>query len=431
MQKVCIIGAGYVGLVTGTCLAEIGHHVICIDNNKDKINALCKGIVPIYEPGLKSLIQKNTRRKRLVFSDRIKDGVKSSGIIFIAVNTPPHADGSADLSFVENVASEIARQMNSYKVIVEKSTVPIATCHRVEETIRRNLIKRVSFDVVSNPEFLREGSAIKDFLKPDRIVIGSNSKRASQIMKKLYRPIKSHLLITDVKSAELIKHASNSFLALKISFINAVSRVCDLTGADVLKVADGMGRDKRIGPAFLNAGVGYGGSCFPKDVAAFAWISRIKGYDFQLLNEIHRINEEQKEILFKKITDIVWNLQGKTITVLGLSFKPETDDLRNAPSLDIIRTLLKNDVKVKVHDPVCMSQFKKMIPGIEICKDPYDALDRSDCLVLVTEWQQYKKLNFDRVKRVMKSLNVVDGRNVYDPRYLKKKGFKYRGIGRS
>lgn len=431
MQKVCVIGTGYVGLVTGTCLAEIGHRVICIDSNKEKIDSLKKGITPIYEPGLEQLVRKNMKRKRLLFSENIREGVRSSGIIFIAVNTPPHQDGSADLSFVETVAAEIAEAMNSYKVVVEKSTVPIATCHRVEETIRRNARKKLTFDVVSNPEFLREGSATKDFLKPDRIVVGSNSPRASKIMRELYKPIKATLLITDVRSAELIKHASNSFLALKISFINAVSRICDLAGADIIKVAEGMGLDTRIGPAFLKAGIGYGGSCFPKDIAAFAWIARKKGYDFRLLEEVRRINEEQKKELIKKITDAVWNIEGKTISLLGLSFKPETDDLRNAPSFDIIRMLLKAKAKVKVHDPVCMEKVQSVFPGIEFCNNAYEALKDSHCLVLVTEWDEYKKLDFKKVKKVMKNHTVVDGRNLYDPGKIKKMGFIYKGIGRS
>lgn len=431
MQKICMIGAGYVGLVTGTCLSEIGHNVICIDSNREKIDSLRKGIVPIYEPGLEKLIKKNVKRKRLLFSDDIKEGIRSSNVIFIAVNTPPHSDGSADLSFVEAVAAEIAATMNGYKVVVEKSTVPIATCHRVEETIRRNAIKKITFDVVSNPEFLREGTAVKDFLKPDRIVVGSNSERASKIMRELYKPIKAPILITDVKSAELIKHASNSFLALKISYINAVSRICDVTGADIVKVAEGMGLDKRISSSFLNAGIGYGGSCFPKDIEAFAWISRKKGYNFKLLNEVRNINDEQKKELIKKIIDVVWNIQGKTISILGLSFKPDTDDLRNAPSLDIIKMLLQSKAKVKAHDPVCADKVKSMFPQVEFFDNPYDALEGSHCLVLVTEWKEYLKLNFKKVKRIMKNHNIVDGRNAYDPTKIKKLGFIYRGIGRS
>ncbi|MFH1380030.1 MAG: UDP-glucose/GDP-mannose dehydrogenase family protein [bacterium] len=429
MQKVCIVGTGYVGLVTGVCLAEIGHNVICIDNNQDKVSSLKKGIVPIYEAGLEKLVKKNSAKKRLFFSSSIKEGVDQSNIIFIAVNTPPLPDGSADLSFVEAVACEIAHTMKSYKVIVEKSTVPIETCHRVKETIARNIRKKLTFDVVSNPEFLREGTAVRDFLKPDRIVIGSDTFKASRIMQNLYKPIKAPHVLCDVKTAELIKHASNSFLAMKISFINSVSRICDLTGADITKVAEGMGLDKRINPAFLKAGIGYGGSCFPKDVAAFAWIARNKGFDFKLLDEVRKINNGQIDEILKKITNVLWNIQGKLVTILGLSFKPETDDLRNAPSLEIIKHLLSAKARIKVHDPICMEKVKSLFPGLEFCADPYKALADSCCLILVTEWDEYKKLNFRKVKKLMKGRNIVDGRNMFNPQKIKNMGFIYRGVG--
>ncbi|MFH1283607.1 MAG: UDP-glucose/GDP-mannose dehydrogenase family protein [bacterium] len=429
-KKVAIVGTGYVGLVTGSCLAEIGHKVLCIDNNTEKINQLKKSIIPIYEPGLKKIVEKNSRRGRLSFSTSIKEGVSQADIIFIAVNTPPREDGSADLSFVETVAREIALSMKSYKIIVEKSTVPVETGSWVETTIKRSITKNVQFDVVSNPEFLREGCAINDFLKPDRIVIGVKTKKAEKIMKELYRPIKAPLIITDIKSAEIIKHASNSFLATKISFINSVANICERVGADVKKVAVGMGLDKRINPSFLNAGVGYGGSCFPKDVSAFYWISKKLGYDFKILQAVKNVNENQKKHFMTVLEETIWNLKEKTVGVLGLSFKPDTDDLRNAPALEIIKKILDLGARIKVYDPVCMDKVKIIFPEIEYCKNIYECAADCDCLLLITEWDEFKKMDIKKIKKIMKTPVLLDGRNIFEPKSMKKLGFIYKGIGR-
>ncbi|MHB9156267.1 MAG: UDP-glucose dehydrogenase family protein, partial [Endomicrobiales bacterium] len=358
MRTVCVVGTGYVGLVTGACLAEIGHKVICVDNDKKKIALLKKGKIPIYEPGLGELVKKNVGKTKLSFSTDIKEGVKKCEVLFIAVGTPPREDGSADLSYVEGVACEIARNMKSYKLIVDKSTVPVETGEWVATTIQRNLKADIPFDVASNPEFLREGSAVHDTFHPDRIVIGVKSKKAEHILKEIYAPLKAPVLVTDIKSAEIIKHASNSFLAMKISFINAISNICERVGADITKVAEGMGTDKRIGRAFLNAGIGFGGFCFPKDLEAFLWISRKLGYEFNLLKEVKEINEKQKGLLVKKIEDTVWNLNGKIIGVLGLAFKPETDDMRFAPSIDIIRQLQERGAVIRAYDPASMEKAK-------------------------------------------------------------------------
>jgi len=331
MRNVCVIGTGYVGLVTGACLSELGHKVICVDNDISKIALLKKNKIPIYEPGLEEIVKKNTKNKRLSFTAKIKEGVEKSEIIFIAVGTPPRDDGSADLSYVEIVAREIAENMNTYKLIVDKSTVPVETGERGEMTIKRNIKKNIDFDVASNPEFLREGSAVYDTFNPDRIVVGVKTKKAETLLKELYSPIKAPVLVTDIKSAEIIKHASNSFLAMKISYINAVANICEKTGADIVKVAEGIGMDSRIGKSFLNAGIGFGGFCFPKDLEAFYWISKKVGFDFKLLKEVKEINEYQRALLLKKIEEAVWNLKGKTIGILGLAFKPETDDMRFAP----------------------------------------------------------------------------------------------------
>ncbi|MBW2970925.1 UDP-glucose/GDP-mannose dehydrogenase family protein, partial [Candidatus Woesearchaeota archaeon] len=368
-MKVAIIGTGYVGLVTGTCLAEIGHRVICVDNNKDKINVLNSGGIPIYEPGLLELIKKNVAAKRLIFSTELPSAVKQSEVIFIAVGTPPRDDGSADLSYVENVARQVAQAMERYTVVVEKSTVPVETGEWVKRTIELYNKRGIPFDVVSNPEFLREGSAVKDFLEPDRIVVGVGSKKAEKIMRELYEPIKSELVVTDIKSAELIKHASNSFLATKISFINAVANVCEKTGADIKMVAHGMGLDSRIGPRFLNAGIGYGGSCFPKDVDAFIHISDNVGYDFRLLKEVQAINKLQREKFLRKVHDAMWIVKDKRIAIWGLSFKPNTDDMREAPSIDVINALQREGAKITAHCPGALETAKEHLKGVEMHKN--------------------------------------------------------------
>lgn len=433
-MNITIIGTGYVGLVTGACLADLGNKVICADNDSRKISQLKKLIIPIYEPGLDDITRRNVKEKRLSFSSDIKTAVKKSTIIFIAVGTPSLENGEADLTGVENVAKVIARNINGYKLIVEKSTVPVETGSWVAHTIKVNLPKSrrggLTFDVASNPEFLREGQAIRDFMNPDRIVIGVESQRAKKLLLELYKPLRTHILVTDIKSAEIIKHASNSFLATKISFINAIAQICELVGADVAKVADGMGLDKRIGRAFLDAGVGYGGSCFPKDIDAFITIARKSGYDFELLKAVKEINEGQKRHLLKKIKGALWLLKDKHIAILGLSFKPNTDDLRNAPALDIILELQKDGAKVKAFDPQSMDKASRILSGVKFCKDVYDAARGSDCLVVTTEWNEFKEIDFPRLKRMMAQPIIVDARNIYEPRELKKLGFRYIGIGR-
>ena len=429
-MKICVIGTGYVGLVTGTCFAELGNNVICVDSDTEKIDTLQKGIMPIYEPGLEEIVHRNVREERLSFTTSIAEGVNASDIIFIAVGTPPKEDGEADLSFVEEVARDIALNMKSYKVIVEKSTVPVETGEWVAHTIKINNKNKVEFDVVSNPEFLREGTAIYDTMNPDRIVIGVRSERAEKIMRELYKPFNATIIVTDIKSAEIIKHASNAFLAMKISFINAVSRICELTGADVVKIAEGMGYDSRIGKAFLNAGCGFGGFCFPKDLEAFIKISEKLGYDFELLRAVKRINEEQKGLMVKKIKDALWIIKGKTIGILGLAFKPNTDDMRFAPSIDIIKQLQTEGARIKAFDPVAMERAGRLLEDVEFCKDAYETAIDSDCLAILTEWNEFKELDLLRIKEAMKNPIIIDGRNIYDPATMKEMGIVYVGIGR-
>jgi len=429
--NICVIGTGYVGLVTGTCFAELGNKVVCVDIDKSKINSLKKGKVTIYEPGLKELVKRNLRQKRLLFTTSIKAGMKNAQIIFIAVGTPPKPSGEADLTYVENVCCQIANNMTSYKLIVEKSTVPIETGEWVEQIIKQNLKRKVSFDVASNPEFLSEGSAIDDFMHPDRIVIGVETKKAKGLLAELYRPLRAPIIVTNIKSAEIIKHASNSFLATKISFINAISNICEKTGADVIEVARGMGMDKRIGKAFLNAGAGFGGFCFPKDLLAFVHICEKLGYDFGLLREVDRINTEQKAVIIGKIKQNLQDLDKKVVGVLGLSFKPNTDDIRYAPAIDIIRILQSEGAKIKAYDPKAMKRAKKELKGIQFCKSPYAAAEKSDCLILITEWNEFKELDFTRIKKLLNKPFIMDCRNIYDPKKMKRLGFKYIGIGRN
>ena len=431
-MKIAIIGAGYVGLVSGVCLASIGHDVICVDNNSKKITSLKKGQVPIYEPGLKELMEGLVKKKKLSFSISIKEATKESAVIFIAVGTPSKKNGDADLTYVENVAREIARSMNSYRLIIEKSTVPTSTGQRVAKTIKANLPKgkKVEFDVASNPEFLREGSAIADFMNPDRIVIGVESKKAEELLKEVYNPLKAKIVVTNINSAEMIKHASNSFLAMKISFANALSQICDRAGADVIKVAEGMGYDKRIGRAFLNAGIGYGGSCFPKDVDAFIRLSKKYGYDFRLLEEVRQVNEDQKASFVQLIEDKLWIVKDKKIGVLGLAFKPETDDIRNAPALDILKKLLAEGARVHACDPEAVESTKRVLKGIKYETDVYKLAKNCDCLLLLTEWPQFKDLDFKKIHKNMHQPIIFDGRNFWDKKKLKKIGFEYYGIGR-
>ncbi|KJJ85741.1 UDP-glucose 6-dehydrogenase [Candidatus Omnitrophus magneticus] len=430
-MKVSIIGAGYVGLVTGACLAELGNEVLCVDRNVSKIEILNSGSVPIYEPGLEELIQKNSGKKRLSFTVSIEEGVRFADVIFICVGTPPRDDGSADLTAIEEVSDIIAECMDSYKLVVEKSTVPVETGEWVKKTIEKFKRNSAEFDIASNPEFLREGSAIEDFMNPDRIVIGVESLKAETILRELYRPLDAKIVVTNTKGAEIIKHSANSFLAMKISFINALSNICEKTGADINEVAEGIGLDKRINPYFLKAGIGFGGSCFPKDVKAFIHICEKLGYPFNLLKEVEKINEYQKENAFIKLREMLWNIPGKIIAVWGLAFKPNTDDIRSSPSIDIIKKLLKEGAKIKVFDPAAMEKAKEELgDSVIYCNDTYTSATGSDCIVLMTEWNEFKEIDWNRIKKIVRQPVVLDGRNIYDPVKLKNMGFEYRGMGR-
>ncbi|MBI4061644.1 MAG: UDP-glucose/GDP-mannose dehydrogenase family protein [Elusimicrobia bacterium] len=435
-HDVCVVGAGYVGLVTGACLAEIGHRVVCVDSDPRKLKSLKAGKIPIHEPGLDALFRRVVRSGRLSFASSVEEGIRYKGrraaVVFIAVGTPPRADGSADLSSVEAVAETVARHMSGYTVIVDKSTVPVETGDWVSKTIQRFNKTGVPYDVVSNPEFLSEGSAVKDFMKPDRVVLGVSSKRAEILMREIYAPLKATVLVTDLKSAELIKHASNSFLATKISYINAVSSLCEKVGADVKMVAQGMGLDRRIGPLFLNAGIGFGGFCFPKDLEAFYWISRQKGYDFKLLKSVQEVNERQLSWVSRKIEEKLWNLEGKTVAVLGLTFKPNTDDMRFAPSIQVVAGLRERGVKVRAFDPVSMERARALpaFKGVHFAKNEYDAIKGCDALAVVTEWPQFKSLDLRRAKKLMRTAVLLDGRNIFDPAKARALGFDYAGVGR-
>ncbi len=434
-MDIAIVGSGYVGLVTGVCLAHIGHRVICVDNDREKIRRLKAGRVPIYEPGLEDLMRELTRKGRLTFSTSVGQATKASQVVFIAVGTPSKPNGEADLTYVENVAREIALNMDSYRLIVEKSTVPAATGSRIRRTVELNLPKRlrkngVPFDVASNPEFLREGCAVADFLKPDRVVIGVGSKRAEKILREIYRPVKTRLVVTDINSAEMIKHASNAFLAMKISFANALSRVCEAVDADVLKVVEGMGLDRRIGRAFLDAGIGYGGSCFPKDVDAFIRLSEKHGYPFRLLREVREVNARQQEHFVRLIEDKLWNIKGKTVGVWGLAFKPDTDDMRNAPSVVIVERLQKEGARIRAYDPQAMGNARRIFKKVTFCKDAYAAARGSDCLLLLTEWDVFREVDLKKVLRAVRRPLIFDGRNLYAERDLEGMGFEYYGIGR-
>ena len=433
--NICMVGTGYVGLVSGACLAELGHRVVCVDNNPAKIKMLEKGVMPIYEDDLERVVKKNVKAGRLHFAGSVKEGILHNGhraeAVFIAVGTPPREDGSADLSAIEKVSEEVAKNMTDYTVIVEKSTVPVATCDWIDKTVKRHNKKHLPFDVASNPEFLREGTAVWDFLKPDRVVVGVSSKQAEALMRRVYKPMKgAPIVMTSVKSAELIKHASNSFLSTKISFINAVANVCEKTGANVEDVARGMGLDKRIGASFLKAGIGFGGFCFPKDLEAFYWLSSQVGYDFALLKNVKDINESQKMWAIKKVEEELWNLEGKTVALLGLAFKPETDDMRFAPSIDIVREFKKRGASVRGFDPVSQENAKQLIKGMYFARDAYDCVKGADCIVLVTEWKQFAALDLAKLMKLASHPIMVDGRNLYDPARMRAMGWTYRSVGR-
>lgn len=437
-MNVSLIGTGYVGLVTGICLAEFGINVMCMDIDREKIHKLNEGTLPIYEPGLEELMKKNYNEGRIKFSTDIKEAVKHGKVIFIAVGTPALEDNNADLQYVFQVVKEIGIYMEEYKVIVDKSTVPVGTGQRVKNEIKYILKQRkkdIPFDVVSNPEFLREGRALKDFMKPDRIVIGAESEKAIDIMKSIYRiqnMIDIPLIITNIETAEIIKYASNAFLSTKVSFINEIANMCELCNADISIVSRAMGLDTRIGSQFLNPGPGFGGSCFPKDTKAMVSIGKKIGYVPRIIESVITVNENQIYLMVKKIEKLVGNLENKVITILGLAFKPETDDIRESPSIYIIQEILKKHGKVKVFDPQAMENVKKLYPSLDIqySEDTYKACVNSDCIVLLTEWKEFHDLNFVRLKRLVRRPIFIDLRNVYEPEYIKKAGFLYEGVGR-
>lgn len=452
-QSICVVGSGYVGLVAAVCFAEIGHTVVCVDKDVAKIASLRNGGVPIFEQNLPEVLARH-RGKRVTFTTDLQSAVERSNAVFIAVGTPQSDNGGADLSYVENVVSGIAGSIDSYKVIVEKSTVPVYTNGWIRRVLCRHGVRPEDFDVVSNPEFLREGSAISEFLHPDRIVIGASSERAANLMRRIYAPLttgeyykrsdslagkcsSSHpapLLVTSPQSAELIKHASNAFLALKISFINAVANLSEAVDADVEEVAAGIGLDHRIGPAFLRAGLGYGGSCFPKDLAAFHWVAQQHGVDFPLLQEIRRINELQKEFFFKKVVSTLWNLRGKRLAVLGLSFKGGTDDVRESPAVEITRKLLDAGALVNAYDPAAAENAKEVLPetpNLRYAKDIYDAARNADAILILTDWKEFGTIDLALLKELVRFPVVIDGRNLYCSEKMREQGFTYVSVGRS
>ncbi len=429
-MKLTIIGTGYVGLVTGACFAEVGHHVICVDNDAAKVKLLQGGGIPIYEPGLAELVRKNVASGRLQFTASTPEGVEKSDVIFIAVPTPPLADGGVDLSFIEKVAREIALALTSYKIVVDKSTVPVRTGDQVAETIKRYNKARVDFDVVSNPEFLREGFAVADLMRPDRIVIGVRSQRAVAAMKEVYAPFNAPIIVTDINSAELIKHAANSFLALKISYINAISIICEASGANVQEVANGIGMDVRIGRRFLDASLGFGGSCFPKDLSAFIQISKQLGYDFTLLTEVQRINTQQMDRFVKKIVDTLWVLKDKKIGVLGLAFKQNTDDVRMSPAIELCQRLQKEGAILRVHDPKAMDKARAILTDVTYVSDMNEVAEGCDALVIATEWPEFKQLDLERARKALTHPILFDGRNLFELQEMERLGFIYKSIGR-
>jgi len=434
-MKIAIIGTGYVGLTTGTCLADFGHQVTCVDNDPKKIEKLKQGKSPIFEPGLEELIAKNKQTGNLIFTDEIGPVVKDSEVIFICVNTPPKEDGHADLKYVEKVAREIAENINGeYKVIVDKSTVPVKTAEKVKETILRYSIDQAKFDVVSNPEFLKEGTAVKDTMEPDRIVIGADSQKAKEKMLEVYKPLidktNAPVKIVSVRSAELIKHGANTFLATKISFANLIAQTCEEAGADALEVLEAIGLDERIGRYFLNPGIGFGGSCFPKDIAAYKKTLEILGIDSSLVESVQKINESAIEKFLQKIEKELWVIDNKEIAVLGIAFKANTDDIRNAPALKLIKKLKSDGANIQAYDPQAMENAKKEIPDIKYFDNPYEAIKGVEALVICTEWDEFKNLDLQKIKELMVTPIIFDGRNIFNPAKMKELGFRYYGVGR-
>jgi len=434
-MRLTVVGAGYVGLTTAVCFAHLGNEVMVVEKLPEKVQALKEGKVPFYEPGLEEMLKENLSLGRLSFTTDLKEGLDFSDVIFICVGTPQRPDGSADLSQVEEVARETARLMEGYKLLVEKSTVPVNTHKLIKRTVERYLKRRgkiLEFDVASNPEFLREGSAVRDFLEPDRIVIGVESERARRIMEELYKDFKCPIIFTDPATSELIKHASNSFLAMKISYINMVADLCEKVGADVRLVAEGMGYDKRIGREFLRAGIGWGGSCFPKDIKAFIKMAKDHGVDFSLLEEVDKINQRRAVQFVEKVKSVLWSLKDKTLAVWGLSFKPNTDDIREAPSLRLVPMLLKEGARLKLYDPKAMENFKKLYPpgkDLDYAPDMYSAVEGASALLIFTEWEEFQRADLSRVKELMELPIIIDGRNIYDPDVVRGLGFEYYGVG--
>jgi UDPglucose 6-dehydrogenase len=432
-MNICVVGSGYVGLVTGACLADFGMTVTSVDKDMNKIARLRRGEIPIYEPGLRSIVEKNVEAGRLSFSTDLGDAIEDALAVFIAVGTPPREDGSSDLTFVREVAESIGRHLNGYKVIVTKSTVPIGTGRMIEEIVSRVSANGQEFAVVSNPEFLREGSAIEDFLRPDRLVIGSRDPRAIEIMLDIYSPLRVAdvpFVVTNVESAEMIKYASNSFLATKISFINEVAWLCEKLGADVEVVARGMGLDSRIGGRFLHPGPGFGGSCFPKDTRAIAHIGVEHGVPLRIVESVLEVNDSVKSRMVEKIANAVGGLAGKTIATLGLAFKPDTDDVRESPAIPILRELMARGARVRAYDPAAMETFAQELAGVEMCEDSYSCATGADALLILTEWNQFRKLELQKLREELKQPLIVDLRNIYDPERMKAQGFRYVSVGR-
>lgn len=429
-MRVAVVGTGYVGLVTGACFADLGNQVICADIDEEKIAMLKRGETPIFEPGLEEKVRINSRVGRLTFTADIGEAVRQGKIIFIAVGTPPLPNGQADLSQVRSVAETIGREMDGYRLVVNKSTVPVGTGDIVSKIIAEHSGGRYPYDVVSNPEFLREGSAIQDFMQPDRIVIGCANPAAGAMISELYAPLNAPIIITDVLSAEMIKYTANAFLALKISFINEIANICERVGADVREVTEGFTKDSRINPAFFGAGVGFGGSCFPKDTKALVDIAAKAGYDFKILRAVIEVNEAQRGLFVAKMRRQLGGFKGKTIAVWGLSFKPNTDDIRESPALAVIQLLLAEEADVAAYDPVAVPAARKILPQLRYTDDPYGAVEGADALAVLTDWNEFKEVNFSRLAEAMKKKVIFDGRNIYDPQKVKAAGFEYFGVGR-
>jgi UDPglucose 6-dehydrogenase len=432
MREICVIGVGYVGLVTGACLADLGNHVVCLNRNKEKSDNLKKGILPIYEPGLEEIVRRNNEAGRLHFTTSYDEAMEDAAFVYISVGTPSGDSGEADLAHVEAAATDVARRIHQPLIIINKSTVPIGTGDWVADIVRQHMPDaEVPFWVVSNPEFLREGSAVYDWMNPDRVVLGSTNREAAEQVAELHYPLHAETIITDLRTAEMIKYASNAFLATKISFINEMANICEVLGADVKEVARGMGTDHRISPHFLGAGIGWGGSCFPKDVKALAHMASTHGTHPQMLRAVMEINYDQRKRFVTKLRHLHGGLRGKTVGVLGLSFKPNTDDMRDAPSVEIINLLLYEGARVQAYDPVAMENARRVLgDAITYCQDPYQVADEADALLLVAEWNEFKQLNMERVKALMRRPVLLDGRNIYDPKRMRELGFTYRGMGR-